>query len=300
MDNIGNYITLGELLDKLYPSTYVSHRGKIQLFNKAGNQFEYTAGNCVPTAGDIVCQGEYFATVVSVGALPATIVLDDATDIAEGVSKIFRSILDADYMTAKIVAYMQVIDTHTGQWFNKRDLTVNIEGANSTMLHFSVPIIEVASIKINESTDILSTDLYRVFSSRTLPDDRRNPKIKLLNDHFFRDKLATIEGSWGWLEPDGSTPELIKQAVARLVMLDISRDPMTTGKGQIRAEKTDMHEIHYAFTDVALITEISSLKTGDADVDRIIQLYKAPFSIGGTSVDYIKVRSPNIFEELYG
>ena len=300
MDNTGNYITMGELLDSLYPSVYVSHRVRVQLNNKVGDQFGYVSGSFTPAAGDVICQGEYYATIESVGALPATITLDDATDIEEGLVWLYRSTLDTDYLDSKILAYMQIVDTYTGQWFNKRDITVQIEGSNNTMLHFSVPIIEVTSFKINDEATELDPSYYRVFSSRQIPDDRRNPKIKLLELHFLKNKLATIEGSWGWLEPDGTTPALIKRAMGKLIMMDISKDPLSVNKGQVRAEKTDIHEIHYAFTDVSIIDEISVIRTGDAEVDRILQMYRRPSSIGGTEVTYIKVNSSEVFEELYG
>ena len=301
MDNSGNYITIPELLDKLYPSPYVQYKSKITLSNKTGSTFEYANSTFALAAYDIICQGEYASTVISLGTGPDTLTLGDATDFVDGLATVYRSTVDVQTLTAKTLAAMQIFDKHTGQWFNKRELIVNFEGAYTRMVHFPVPIIEVNSIKLNDETDVFDAASYIVYASRTLPDDRNNPKIKIKTyDRFLKEKLTAIDGAWGYLEPDGSTPVLVKNAIARLVMMDISTDPTQLTTSPIKSEKTDLHEIQYAVSATSIASEQNSGRTGDAEVDRIIQLYKAPLSIGGTDVAYANFCDRYNWGDYYG
>jgi hypothetical protein len=284
MDNTGNYVTPQELLDRLYPSPYVSYRSRITLADKDVNEFTYTGSTFVLSVGDIICQGEYATEVIS---LPTgKIKLADATNIEDGTAVAYRTTQDITAWNRMILRNMQIIDFHTGQWFNKREFTgdskLRVEGNGSYLLHFSVPVISISSIKHSSEFGVVDPIEYMVYSSRVIPDDRRNPKVKLLRGSFYRHSFTEIEGAFGWLEQDGSTPELIKDAVSRLVMLGLTKDPTQTSSSPIKSEKTDLHEIQYAVSATSLASEQNSGRTGDPEVDRIIQLYKSPFSIGGT------------------
>lgn len=300
MDNSGAYTTYGELFERLYPSTYVSEKSSVTLSNKAGSVFEYAGNGFDLQDGDIVTQGEYVQTITQLQSGPDKLTLDDATNIINGSAQVFRlgrSI--ADFTMFRSMA-MQLIDLHTGQWFNKRDLTISYEGDNSWMIHFSVPIIEITSLKKNNSSDALETTAYKVYNSRTLPDDRRNPKIKLISDTrniytqtdfssgplFSKGRFNEIIGSFGFLEDDGSTPEAIKWITARLVMKELTRDPEGTTGQTIKREKTDMHEVEYDIKSGSSASDLHGKLTGDVEVDRLLQLYKAPLAIGGTDPLY--------------
>ena len=49
-------------------------------------------------------------------------------------------------------------------------------------LHFGVPIIAIDYLKLNSSPTALEKWLYKVYSSCHYPDDRSNPRIKLVGD----------------------------------------------------------------------------------------------------------------------
>lgn len=301
-DNIGNYVTMQELLERLYPSTYVSYRSAMQLSDKTVDVFSF-AGNTFPLAvGDIVCQGEYYTTILSFPT--GKVQLADATNIDNGAVTVFRTLYEPAKWNTMVVQAMKVLDFHTGQWFNKRNFTgansVKTEGNGSYFLHFPVPIIEINSILLNGEGEALPSSQYMVFNGRTLPDDRRNPKVKLLYGFFAKLKITQIDGSFGYLEADGSTPELIKVATSRLVVVNLLKDPTQLTTNPIKVEKTDLHEIHYAVSSEAgIATEQNAARTGDLEVDRIINMYKSPFAIGGTE-STVRLDTIEYTEDMYG
>jgi len=295
-DNEGAYVTYKELLERLYPSQYVSEKSEITLSNKVGDVFEYADNTFTLAEGDILCQDVYGQTITVLQTGPDRITLDDGSNIVEGTAYVFRATKTVLEFHALRLMAMQTVDLYTGQWFNKRTLTVEIEGNNSHMLHFGVPIIEITSLKINDSEDEYDTNAYKVYNSRILPDDRRNPKIKIVSRGysiytymgtktvFYKGRFSTIEGSFGFLEADGSTPDLIKWATAKIVMNELTRDISASGSSAvIKKEKTDLHEIEYETgSNTSQSAGLQSKLTGDDSVDRILLMYKAPFAIGGT------------------
>lgn len=306
MENTGTYVSYKELLERLYPSSYVTKKGTLALSNKSGNVFEYTSSLTPLEVGDTVCQGSYVQTIKAILTTPDRIELHDATDFVDGEAYVFRTSLTKQDMDLQINVAMQTIDLYTGQWFNKREFTgankLKFEGSNTHILHFSVPIIEIISLAINEEDTVMPVEDYRVFNSRTLPDDRRNPRIKLISDslNIYRTTMGSrsgrfgkfrwqfIEGSFGFLEPDGSTPEGIKWATVRLVMKQLTTDLESdaTAAGEVKREKVDMHEIEYFQSsdgsDSSSGSSGSGAMTGDEEVDKILKMYKAPLAITGT------------------
>lgn len=299
MDNSGAYVTYKELFDRLYPSTYVSEKSVITLSAKNINVFEYVDNSFSLQEGDIICQGEYAQKITALQTSPNRITLEDATNINNGTAYVYRAAKTIEEFTMYRSMAMQKIDLITGQWFNKRTLSnVKYEGNNSYMLHLPVPIIEITSMKINNADDVLDTTMYQVFNSRTLPDDRRNPRIKLFalsrniytqtdfthESLFYKGKFTYIDGSFGYLEEDGSTPEAIKFVTARLVMTELTRDPEETEQRVIKKEKVDLHEVEYETkTSTSAGGNAGGINmTGDEEVDRILAMYKSPISVGGT------------------
>ena len=304
VDNVNEYVTYKELLDRLYPSTYVSYKGVLTLSNKSTNTFEYVSTLAPLEVGDIVCQGIYANTIITIGASPDTIVLDDGTNISNGTAYVYRSTETVEDLDMHRASAMQTIDLYTGQWFNKRTFegasAIRLEGNNTHMMHFSIPIIEVTSLTMNDEDEAVDSESYNVFNSRAIPDDRRNPRIKMIsrtNDiyrnnrgvrsgTFHKLRMQVIEGSFGFLEIDGSTPIGIKWATARLVMNILTTDLESTSSssGRVKKEKVDMHEVEFFDDNVAKVQ--SGDMTGDEEVDRIIKMYKSPFAITGSDPLY--------------
>lgn len=206
---------------------------------------------------------------------------------------------------ASIDHWSAQIDTWTGQWFNAREVEATVEGRNSNILLLGIPIIDITQIRINHHLPDHAGDLYtsferfQIFKSRDYPDDRRNPRIKLVSNRysiyssygraFMRALYTTIDGIFGFIEKDGSTPLPIHRACLKLTMKDLKNsllDEVSSGEGGSlgpkKREKTDIHEIEYFESTNSTIAKDSGTITGDPEVDRIISYYRKPIGVGGS------------------
>ena len=217
-----------------------------------------------------------------------------ASDVtAEGASG-----ASATKINARIAKWEGIVDRLTNNYFavlEPGELT--FDGNNSRILHFNIPLIEVTSLKINDEDTDLDAEEYRVFNGTTpIQDDRHNPKIELkgiTKDSIFRKTRALfikgldqkVIGKWGYVDPDGSggyeTPAAIKDAVVRLVILDLEgffAQQMGAGGAAIspvKRERTDDHEVEYQQTEPIKVTWTMLPR----DVYDVLMLYRAPWKM---------------------
>lgn len=291
MDNTGSYITLARLLNALVRRS-LAEGSHITLSNKSGNNFNFSPENPTPVIGDWIVQADRVQQISGVG--DSLITLLDGTDIFEGMVRLIKTEFSDTDLTDAIAEGMDFIDTYTGQWFNKREFApFTFEGNNSDLILLRVPIIEIEKLMVNDCPDPLSATHFKAFTSRRLPDDRRNPRIKLDNvlfgGLFLCGKFSRIIGSFGFLEPDGSTPKEIKTATERLAISKLKADrsgiPDDLSRGPIKREKTDIHEIEYHKPAEAYINKNIPVITGDPIVDRALATYRAAPMFGGSFSD---------------
>jgi len=198
-------------------------------------------------------------------------------------------------LLALIEIWESFVNEQTGQWFYPKDITLELDGNDTDILFLSIPIISVTSLKLNGETEALDAASYVVYN-RFDPDDRRNPRIKLQRtstmDLFerlsaggsqalrfakgYRNQI--IEGSFGFIEPDGCAPKLIKYAVTRLVIARIGPEASAGASpaGPVVEEWTDGHKLKYS--DIPAASGGGSI-TGDLEVDRILKMYRRPIGI---------------------
>lgn len=210
---------------------------------------------------------------------------------------------------ASIMLWQQVLERVTRQWFRPIACEFYLDGTDSDTLHLPVPIISVSALKINTDTVALSTNRYRVYAGRQLPDDRKNPRIKLVDTWGFERDIYTtsdrtsrsrffkgrqnqfIKGVFGYVEQDGSTPALIKRAMLKLVIADLA-NPIVPGTGSgitpppitagiVREEVTDGHSIKYDTVGGDFKPRAAGLSglINDPEVQMIVKLYRAPIGM---------------------
>lgn len=183
-DNTGPYVSVARMLAELGNAELGTVR-KVVLSGKAGNSFTFATSGTNPAVGDFIVQGEYHSLVTNVAG--STVTVQDATNLVDGSAKAVTTDLEETDVQKYITDAMAFIDRHTRQWFNKRTFSradgnsLKIEGNNARVLFFPVPIIQIDSLRKNNSEAVLDTAFYRVHKSRQMPDDRRNPMIKLLH-----------------------------------------------------------------------------------------------------------------------
>lgn len=222
------------------------------------------------------------------------------------------TVADDSAVLAAIQLWQGVLERACRQWFAPKQLTFNFDGNDRDTIFLGVPAITVDYLKINSQTDELDTDLYQVYNSREYPDDRRNPRIKLLHSAQLTDIYVApsvrgerrflrghnnqeISGTFGFTEPDDTTPLAIKRALLKLTIEKLSRPlytpagsvapaPSTTVAGVILSEKTDGHSISYG------TAEYTNRRTGgisgitqDSEILDIIKLYRAPIGVANSS-----------------
>lgn len=231
------------------------------------------------------------------------ITVQDVRD--EGVT---AAIADDDKVLAYISCWQEMIDRACRQWFLPRTLTLNFDGNDSNTLFFGVPIISIEYIKLNDSTAELDPLYYRVYSGRSYPDDRRNPRIRLKERSDFRDiydaptyynrkfykgaQNQEVKGVFGFVEDDGTTPCMIKRALTKLVIEKLTNPifhdptagaapPVSPTLGPLLEEWTDGHKLKYGYAggETAARKPGMSGITQDPEILDIIRMYRAPLGL---------------------
>jgi hypothetical protein len=187
-------------------------------------------------------------------------------------------------------------ETMTGNIFTEKSAVVDFDGDGSRLLQLPIPIITVNNLYVNDDfTNAVDTSSYVVYNRRgPIEDDRRNPRIKLVkttNQSIFSrstyggifsigDLNQRVDGVWGHVEEDGSSPEPVRRAILILVIStkeyigDSEIDQLKFGK--IIEEVTDRHRIEYA----DLYNRLKAWSpTGISEVDMALAAYRAPMRI---------------------
>ncbi len=224
-------------------------------------------------------------------------------------------LLEADWDDATVLAAIEMwqafLDRACRQWFVPKAMILQVDGTDSDALHFGVPIISIDYVKLNNDTAELNTDYYRVYTGRGYPDDRRNPRIKLVSGGDFdiytqpmssgRMKFRKgrqnqeIKGVFGFTEEDGSVPKMIKRALLKLVVEKLTRPvygdivgtPAPPLVGAVIDEWTDGHKLKTQAAGGEIKPRAPGLIgiTGDQEILDIIKLYKAPIGIATPAND---------------
>lgn len=248
---------------------------------------------------------EDFEVLVQSGGSSVDTYISIADVRAEGITVAMAS-------DAKVLSYIETwqafIDRACRQWFIPKTMILSVDGTDSDALHFGVPIISIDYLKLNSSPTALETWLYKVYSACRYPDDRSNPRIKLVGDdeldiytaplNFSRLKFRKgrknqeIKGTFGYVEENGSVPKLIQRALLKLVIEKLTKpiyvaDPSTTPtpppmiSGIVTQETTDGHSLSYEPAGGSTAERRTGLSgiTSDPEILDIIKLYRAPIGI---------------------
>lgn len=205
----------------------------------------------------------------------------------------------------KIKLAQQLFERATRNWFVPRTLQFKFDGTDSDTIHFGIPIIDVEWLKLNRDPTNLDPGNYAVYNARSYPDDRRNPRLKLIRTEEIRDIYTApltfgqlkfrkgrqnqeIRGTFGFVEDDMSTPLPVKEAVCRMTIERLSQPafgtsiispPSVSGGGSIVEEWTDGHKLKYAVaTPIARKSGLQGFTT-DPFAQDVIRAFRAPLGI---------------------
>ncbi len=185
-------------------------------------------------------------------------------------------------------------DKMTGNFFIKKTATVDFDGDGSRMLQLPIFLVSCTNLYVNDDfTNALDTSYYAVYNANNaITDDRKNPRIKIktyrssgsifvtagtVNRFIIGEQNQRVEGVWGHVESDGSTPYPVRNAIKALViatkenMDDADVDRLAFGR--ITEEVTDRHKIKYSdLFDQLIVWNV----TGITEVDTAIRAYRRP------------------------
>lgn len=248
---------------------------------------------------------EDFEVLVEGSAAPSDtyISVQDIRD--KGVTE---AMADDDEVLSMIQICQAFIDRACRQWFDSRHIILELDGTDSDTLHFGVPIISVDYMQINQSGTNLEDALFKVYSNGRYPDDRRNPRIKLVRSSDIYTQPITyggtlkfrkgrqnqiVSGYFGFVEDDGSTPLLIQRALCKLTIeklqTPVFQDPSIPATmpapppivGPLIEEETDDHRQKYGQAGGTLMPRRPGLSgfTDDQEILDIVKLYRAPLGM---------------------
>ena len=197
------------------------------------------------------------------------ITIDELT--AEGASGETQRLLDA------ILLAQSYIEKMTGQYFVKRTRNLYFDGNGKVTIHLPVFCKTINYIK--EDGSVLDSSSYTLFN-RYEPDDRLNPKIVFSRPLAYGILNIEINGVFGFIEEDDSTPPLIKKICKKLALNEIpqicdeNRNELLE-RSRIISETTDAHS--YTLSQAYSVGEY----TGDNEIDSILRAYKRPLVMTG-------------------
>lgn len=165
------------------------------------------------------------------------------------------------------------IEKVTGQFFNERSLVLNLDGSGNYLLKLPFPAIDITKIEFKNADgsyteyDLLYFEVY----NRYVPDDRNYPKVESETYVFPSGKNnIRLTGTFGYVESDGSTPYLIKEALKMIVrqwMFDTD-----TNKGNIRKSKIYFDKGQNNENRISEAIATGTL-TGDPEIDNILRWF---------------------------
>lgn len=182
----------------------------------------------------------------------------------------------------------------TGNFFIKETATIDFDGDGSRLLQLPLFLVECTNLYMNDDfTTAIDTSYYQVYNSNNMiQDDRKNPKIIIktyrstgsvfvtagtVNRFIIGERNQRIEGVWGHVESDGSTPYPVRNAIKALVVS--TKEQLDDGDldrlkfGKIIEEVTDRHRVKYSDLYDQLMAWDA---TGISEVDLVIRSYRRP------------------------
>jgi hypothetical protein len=209
----------------------------------------------------------------------------------------------------KIALASQYIDKLTGQWFEPRALTFELDGDQSKRLHLAVPIIAIDQITVQNS-GVVDSDSYKVYNRHltqrmTNPDDRQDPRVEYVHQLFTTSDVyqrfpylewpigsqnITVDGVFGYTDysganTQGTTPLLICQACKLLVFRDLAPlcepDQRFDARWRNRVLSMRTRDQSISLGGVRA-TGARGYLTGDEEIDSILEHFMAPIAIGRT------------------
>lgn len=200
---------------------------------------------------------------------------------------------DADLLLA-LTRSVQMVERATGRFFRRRDGDVVVPGESSMQLDLPWPVVSadqggdgVTSIVVDD-TEVDLADVVVSDGAAVGPGDPRDaPRIEFARATGVGAVFGAIrrwpEGpgrivvtaSWGYLEEDGSSPEPILNAIARLVIQQCVPLDDLDGREDYRRGGLLMEQTQGRMYQVGMHAGGAGL-TLDREIDQVLRSYRRP------------------------
>lgn len=205
---------------------------------------------------------------------------------------------DDDTLSGWLNLAVDRLETYTGRFFVPRTGRLDIDGNTYKILQLPYPVVSddqidgaTVEVVIGRDLDAEPIDPANYHANagamRGPTDPRNNPNLSLYEAPAsdvgspvtywpYGIQNIHVTATWGYLEPDGTTPRLIRQVLARLCIFysapNDEEDAVAdrTRMGGLISES--VRDRSYSYGDAFL----SAGLTGDREIDIILQQYRRP------------------------
>ena len=197
---------------------------------------------------------------------------------------------DTDRISELLDRATEFIDRVTGQWFEKKTLTLKFDGDGTEVLDLPVPVIAVTSLgiisKLGTVASIIPAGNYIVYN-RLRPDDRKDPHIYYANG-ILPEGFQNIEviGDFGYVDVldrtelfnNDYTKAIVPLDIKRVCILLVLREQQDLSdvnaqedkkRGFLLKEETDGHSY-----ELSPVMFRKGIITGDRAIDEILLSYR--------------------------
>jgi hypothetical protein len=205
----------------------------------------------------------------------------------------------------------EYIERMTGQYFRPIPRTITLDGRNGGTLHLQVPIVGVEYARRNRSTVNIGESSLDIHFTRSdepdrytpASDPRKNPGVRWRNSNVAADfweqagddsfghnpfkhgrNNQLLKGIFGFVEVDGTTPSLIREAATRLVINKAPRMEFPAGHGgapvaagPLSQEMVDRHLVSFV---KAPASKLMWAMATDKRVEEILRMFRSPIRLG--------------------
>lgn len=201
------------------------------------------------------------------------ITVDDVR--AEGVTETL--VPDDTYIEGRITLAQSFIEKVTGRIFEKKaGITIKVSGRGHDTIFMDIPPISESAIsEVSINDEVLDSEYYSVYMP-TVPDGRFNAQLIHLTGVWTKgNRNISIVGDFGFVEPNESTPPLIKELCLRLVMSNLSQMYDDDSEQEARIIYESLGDYSYRLSEKA---NQSSFQ--DPKIDNLIAMFKVKKMFG--------------------
>lgn len=177
------------------------------------------------------------------------------------------------------------VDLVTGQWFDVRELTLNLDGNGLPTLRLPVPLRPGSDALTSATLDDEALDLDDlVIYNRTMPDDRRSPRLVFKDGSDWTEGNQNVElvGEFGYVDASGEdyvAPAPIRRVAVGLVLWAAPALNDEYAQKRRRGFRIVSESTRNRSVTLERLVETGGL-TGIREIDTVLAMYRRGMLVG--------------------